>query len=246
MGTFGFLDSRSAFPRRGNEPHRSRRCRYACRHRHCGALVAMVQPDFKKLVAYYFGQPPRIRDARYLCGHLAKRSGRSDGHDRPWHLDRCSVPSGGNDLRAQAYEGNRGVRRSARRAAVRNSPHAGVATAVAFRAPNGFIGEFLVLGIFEAHPVATTIATTGVIFAAVYLLWAIQRVLFDPADQAGEAGMSRSQLARDAIVAPLIACTSSGLASVQRRFSDAWSQRPSSWRRCVPAYPLRRLFQRPQ
>ena len=41
---------------------------------------------------------------------------------------------------------------------------------------NGFVGEFLVLlGSFTPSPLATVIATTGVIFAAAYLLWALQR-----------------------------------------------------------------------
>jgi NADH-quinone oxidoreductase subunit M len=48
---------------------------------------------------------------------------------------------------------------------------------------NGFVGEFLVLvGSFERHPWATGIATTGVIFAAAYLLWALQRIIFNRLD----------------------------------------------------------------
>jgi NADH-quinone oxidoreductase subunit M len=48
---------------------------------------------------------------------------------------------------------------------------------------NGFVGEFLVLlGSFRAYPWATGIATTGVIFAAVYLLWALQRMIFNRLD----------------------------------------------------------------
>jgi NADH-quinone oxidoreductase subunit M len=48
---------------------------------------------------------------------------------------------------------------------------------------NGFIGEFLVLlGSFTAFPWATGIATTGVIFAAGYLLWALQRMIFNRLD----------------------------------------------------------------
>jgi NADH-quinone oxidoreductase subunit M len=48
---------------------------------------------------------------------------------------------------------------------------------------NGFVGEFLVLlGSFEAFPLATVIATTGVIFAAAYLLWALQRMIFNRLD----------------------------------------------------------------
>ncbi|HET9295137.1 MAG TPA: NADH-quinone oxidoreductase subunit M [Gemmatimonadales bacterium] len=49
---------------------------------------------------------------------------------------------------------------------------------------NGFVGEFLVLlGSFRAYPLATGIATTGVIFAAAYLLWALQRIIFNRLDQ---------------------------------------------------------------
>jgi NADH-quinone oxidoreductase subunit M len=44
---------------------------------------------------------------------------------------------------------------------------------------NGFIGEFLVLsGTFEARPVFGILAATGVIWSACYLLWMYQRVFF--------------------------------------------------------------------
>jgi NADH-quinone oxidoreductase subunit M len=49
---------------------------------------------------------------------------------------------------------------------------------------NGFVGEFLVLvGSFQTYPVATAIATTGVIVAAAYLLWALQRVIYHKLDK---------------------------------------------------------------
>jgi NADH-quinone oxidoreductase subunit M len=44
---------------------------------------------------------------------------------------------------------------------------------------NGFVGEFLVLvGAFQVNRVMAAVATTGIIFAAVYLLWMYQRVAF--------------------------------------------------------------------
>ena len=44
---------------------------------------------------------------------------------------------------------------------------------------NGFVGEFLILvGAFQVSPWLAAIATTGIIFAAVYLLWMYQRVVF--------------------------------------------------------------------
>src|SRR4029077_712397 len=46
---------------------------------------------------------------------------------------------------------------------------------------NGFVGEFLILsGAFKTHPRAAVIAATGVILAAIYLLWLVQRVFFGP------------------------------------------------------------------
>jgi NADH-quinone oxidoreductase subunit M len=47
---------------------------------------------------------------------------------------------------------------------------------------NGFVGEFLVLlGAFSAHRWWAVVAATGVIIAALYLLWAYQRVFHGPA-----------------------------------------------------------------
>ncbi|HLF49277.1 MAG TPA: NADH-quinone oxidoreductase subunit M [Methylomirabilota bacterium] len=44
---------------------------------------------------------------------------------------------------------------------------------------NGFVGEFLILlGAFQVDRTAAVFATTGIIFAAVYLLWMYQRVIF--------------------------------------------------------------------
>jgi NADH-quinone oxidoreductase subunit M len=46
---------------------------------------------------------------------------------------------------------------------------------------NGFVGEFLILtGAFPRHPVLTAIGTSGVVLGALYLLWMYQRVVFGP------------------------------------------------------------------
>ena len=48
---------------------------------------------------------------------------------------------------------------------------------------NGFVGEFLILiGTFQKHPWIAAVATTGVVFAACYMLPMVQRVLFNPLD----------------------------------------------------------------
>ncbi len=49
---------------------------------------------------------------------------------------------------------------------------------------NGFIGEFMVLlGSYPTFPVAAIIAAVGVLLAAVYLLWAYERVFTGPLDK---------------------------------------------------------------
>src|SRR4029434_7984036 len=56
---------------------------------------------------------------------------------------------------------------------------------------NGFVGEFLVLiGAFRTTRCLAGIAATGVIFAAAYLLWAIQRILFNPLDKPSNAHLT--------------------------------------------------------
>jgi NADH-quinone oxidoreductase subunit M len=46
---------------------------------------------------------------------------------------------------------------------------------------NGFVGEFLILlGAFHVAPGVAALATTGVILGAVYMLWMVRRVFFGP------------------------------------------------------------------
>jgi NADH-quinone oxidoreductase subunit M len=46
---------------------------------------------------------------------------------------------------------------------------------------NGFIGEFLILlGTFRAAPLIGFLATSGVVLAAVVMLWMFRRVMFGP------------------------------------------------------------------
>ena len=71
---------------------------------------------------------------------------------------------------------------------------------------NGFVGEFLVLlGSFKTAPIYTFIATTAVIFAAAYLLWAIQRILFNPLDKPENANIPDLNGRELVIMAPLVA-----------------------------------------
>jgi NADH-quinone oxidoreductase subunit M len=70
---------------------------------------------------------------------------------------------------------------------------------------NGFVGEFLVLlGSFTTYPWATGIATTGVIFAAAYLLWALQRMIFNPLDKPENEGLTDLTRRELAVLIPLV------------------------------------------
>ena len=70
---------------------------------------------------------------------------------------------------------------------------------------NGFVGEFLVLlGSFTAYPAATVLATTGVIFAAAYLLWALQRLIFNQLDDAENEHLTDLTVRELAVMAPIL------------------------------------------
>jgi NADH-quinone oxidoreductase subunit M len=69
---------------------------------------------------------------------------------------------------------------------------------------NGFVGEFLVLlGTFVAHRWWAVVAATGVIVAALYLLWAYQRAFHGEPDEANRA-FPELRLGEKLVVLPLI------------------------------------------
>jgi NADH-quinone oxidoreductase subunit M len=70
---------------------------------------------------------------------------------------------------------------------------------------NSFVGEFLVLlGTFMTHRGMAVIATLGVILAAVYILWMVQRVLFGPVTKPGNAGLADLELREMVVLVPLL------------------------------------------
>jgi NADH-quinone oxidoreductase subunit M len=71
---------------------------------------------------------------------------------------------------------------------------------------NGFVGEFLILvGAFQRSPWLAAVATSGIIFAAVYLLWMYQRVVFGDVTHEANRGL-RDLTAREwAVLVPVVA-----------------------------------------
>ena len=79
-------------------------------------------------------------------------------------------------------------------------------TSIGVPGTNGFIGEFLVLlGSFRTYPVLSLISTTVVILAAAYMLWAIQRILFNPLDKAENEHIPDLNRRELLLMAPLVA-----------------------------------------
>jgi NADH-quinone oxidoreductase subunit M len=172
-----------------------------------GALVAMVQPDFKKLVAYSSVSHLGFVMLGLWGGTLQSTQGAL------MIMISHGVSTGALFfLIGMLYE-----RRHTREIAdfggiARVVPvFSLILTVVALSSIglpglNGFVGEFLVLlGSFEAHPWATGIATTGVIFAAAYLLWALQRIIFNRLANEENAGLKDLSPRELAVLLPLVA-----------------------------------------
>src|SRR5688500_13989137 len=147
-----------------------------------GALVAMVQPDFKKLVAY-----SSVSHLGFvMLGILALTLESVQG--ALMVMINHGISTGALFfLIGMMYERRHSRMIDAYGGIARVVPlFAAMLTIVSLSSiglpgTNGFVGEFLVLvGSFRTEPIWTVIATTGVIFAAAYLLWAIQRILFQP------------------------------------------------------------------
>ena len=70
---------------------------------------------------------------------------------------------------------------------------------------NGFVGEFMILiGTFLTHRWWAVVATTGVILAAFYLLWAYQRTFHGEPDAENAAHMHDLTLRERLAIAPLV------------------------------------------
>jgi NADH-quinone oxidoreductase subunit M len=71
---------------------------------------------------------------------------------------------------------------------------------------SGFIGEFLVLfGTFEVSPARAAIAATGVVLGAVYMLWMVRRVFFGPITSDANRNLPDVSLRELAVILPLLA-----------------------------------------
>ncbi|HET8712533.1 MAG TPA: NADH-quinone oxidoreductase subunit M [Gemmatimonadales bacterium] len=173
-----------------------------------GGLVAMVQPDLKKLVAY-----SSVAHLGFVMLGI-------------WALTIQSVQG------ALLIMINHGISTGAlfflvgmlyeRRHTRLIESYGGIArvvpllaamltivslSSIALPGTNGFVGEFLVLvGSFRTYPVATAIATTGVIVAAAYLLTALQRVIYNPLTSEENRKLTDLTWRELIVLVPLLVC----------------------------------------
>jgi len=171
-----------------------------------GALVALVQPDFKKLVAYSSVSHLGFAMLGIWGGSLQSVQGAL----------MVMISHGFSTGALFLLIGMMYERRHTRMIA----DYGGIArvvplfslvltvvalSSIGLPGLNGFVGEFLVLlGSFTSFPWATGIATTGVIFAAAYLLWALQRVIFNRLDNPENEGLSDLSRRELAVMLPLL------------------------------------------
>jgi NADH-quinone oxidoreductase subunit M len=71
---------------------------------------------------------------------------------------------------------------------------------------NGFVGEFLILlGAFRVTPLWTAVAATGVILGAIYMLWMLRRVIFGPLSHSENQALRDLNGREILILAPVVA-----------------------------------------
>jgi NADH-quinone oxidoreductase subunit M len=180
-----------------------------------GALVAMVQPDIKRLVAY-----SSVSHMGFvILGMFSFTEYGMQG--AVYQMLNHGVSTGALFLLVGFIYERRHTRLI--------SEYGGIASVMPLYATffvftamssiglpflNGFVGEFLImLGMWTSHVTlngwhlnyaATMLAGTGVIFAAVYLLWMIQRVFFGKLSNPKNAGLKDLSFREIGLLAPLL------------------------------------------
>ncbi len=171
-----------------------------------GALVAMVQPDLKKLVAY-----SSVSHLGFVVLGLAAGTQASTQGAILQMVNHGLTTGALFLLVGMLYE------RTHTRLIDRYGGLAGVMPiftgiflittlgSIGLPGLNGFIGEFLILaGSWAEHPVAVVFAGLGIVLGAVYMLWMVQRVFWGPVHITANHGLPEINLREIFVVAPLV------------------------------------------
>jgi NADH-quinone oxidoreductase subunit M len=171
-----------------------------------GALVAMVQPDLKKLVAYSSVSHLGV----CMLGLYAMNSQGFAG--AMLQMLNHGVSTGALFLLVGVIYERRHSRLIADFGGLwKPLPvYASVflvvmLSSIGLPGTNGFVSEFLVLlGAFRTRPLWAGIAATGVILSAVYMLWMFQRVMFGPVTHPENEKLKDLTLRERLVFAPLL------------------------------------------
>ena len=172
-----------------------------------GALVAMVQPDMKKLVAY-----SSVSHLGFVVlGICAMNTQGVQG--AVYQMLAHGVSTGGLFLLVGMLSDRRHTRLiSAFGGLKAPMPRLTAAfliitlASIGLPGLNGFVGEFLIMvGAFRWNPSLVAVAGLGVILSAVYMLWMFQRVFFGPVVHEENRTLPDLQPREWAAVLPLLA-----------------------------------------
>jgi NADH-quinone oxidoreductase subunit M len=176
-----------------------------------GALVAMVQPDLKKLVAY-----SSVSHLGFVVLGLCALNVQGV-QGAVYQMLAHGVSTGGLFLIVGMLSDRRHTRLIAEFGGLKAVMPQLVAAfllitlaSVALPGLNGFVGEFLILlgafnGGFDRAPIFTAVAATGVILSAVYMLWMFQRVNYGPLQNPKNRGLRDLSVREWIVIAPICA-----------------------------------------
>ena len=147
-----------------------------------GALVAMVQPDMKKLVAY-----SSVSHLGFVVLGIAAMNTQGV-QGAVYQMLNHGVSTGGLFLIVGMLSDRRHTRLISEFGGLKRAMPRLVAvflivtlSSIGLPGLNGFVGEFLILlGAFTWNPRVAAFAATGMILSAVYMLWMFQRVNYGP------------------------------------------------------------------
>jgi NADH-quinone oxidoreductase subunit M len=172
-----------------------------------GALVAMVQPDMKKLVAY-----SSVSHLGFVVlGICAMNTQGVQG--AMYQMLNHGVSTGGLFLIVGMLSDRRHTRLIADYGGLKKvMPHLVAAfliitlSSIGLPGLNGFVGEFLILlGAFRWDPTFAAFAASGVVLSATYMLWMFQRVNYGPVSNEKNAALADLRPREWLVIAPIVA-----------------------------------------
>ncbi len=172
-----------------------------------GALVAMVQPDMKKLVAY-----SSVSHLGFVVLGIAAMNTQGVS-GAVYQMLSHGISTGGLFLIVGMLSDRRHTRLISEFGGLKKGmPHLVAAFLIVTLASiglpglNGFVGEFLILlGAFRWDPRLAAFAATGVILSATYMLWMFQRVNYGPVTNEKNANLPDLKPREWAVIVPIIA-----------------------------------------